>query len=173
MISVKLRKADLAALERARFLELFGSVFEHAPWVAEQAFDTGPFHTAEGLHKAMVHAMRRAPRARQLALIQAHPDLAGRAAIAGALTAASTAEQASAGLDQCTPSEFERFRELNQGYQEKFGFPFILAVKGRSRAEILAVFEQRLDNSVEAEFAEALNQIAEIARLRLADLIQP
>lgn len=173
MAGTPLAPDELQHLERARFVELFGGVFEHAPWVAEQAFDAGPFHTADALHGAMVEAMRRAPHARQLALIRAHPDLAGRAAVAGALTAASSAEQAGAGLDQCTPAEFERFRELNERYKEKFGLPFILAVKGRTRAEILAVFEQRLDNPPEAEFEEALNQIAQIARLRLADLIRP
>jgi OHCU decarboxylase len=165
--------AELQRLDRARFIELFRGVFEHTPWVAEQAFEAGPFHSLEALHVAMLEAMRRAPRARQLALIRAHPDLAGRAAIAGTLTAASSAEQASAGLDQCTPAEFERFRELNQTYREKFGFPFILAIQGRSRAEILAAFEQRLHNTAEAEFEEALNQIARIARLRLEDLIRP
>ena len=163
---------ELQRLERARFVELFGGVFEHAPWVAERAFDAGPFHDIEALHGAMVEAMRRAPREQQLALIRAHPDLAGRAAVAGELTAASSAEQASAGLEQCTPAEFERFRELNDKYKEKFRFPFILAVKARTRAAILAAFEQRLDNSPEAEFREALNQIARIARLRLAELIR-
>ena len=108
MISAKLRKTELATLERAQFVELFGGVFEHAPWVAERAFHAGRFHSLEALHGAMVAAMRQAPRERQLALIRAHPDLAGRAAIAGALTAASSAEQAGAGLDQCTPVEFER-----------------------------------------------------------------
>lgn len=171
MVSVKLGKADLAALDRARFVELFGGVFEHAPWVAERAFAAGPFHTVEALHGAMVEVMRRAPRARQLALIHAHPDLAGRAAIRGELTAASSAEQASAGLDHCTPGEFERFQALNEKYKEKFRFPFILAVRGRTREEILAAFERRLSNAPEAEFEEALNQVARIARLRLNDLI--
>jgi 2-oxo-4-hydroxy-4-carboxy-5-ureidoimidazoline decarboxylase len=164
---------ELRRLDRARFVELFGAVFEHTPWVAEQAFDAGPFHTIEALHEAMVDAMRRTPRERQLALIRAHPDLAGRAAIAGELGAASSAEQAGAGLDQCTPAEFARFQELNDRYKGKFRFPFILAVKGRSRAEILAAFEQRLDNPPEAEFDEALDQIARIARFRLEDLIRP
>jgi 2-oxo-4-hydroxy-4-carboxy-5-ureidoimidazoline decarboxylase len=169
MISVKLRSVDLAGLERARFVELFGGVFEHAPWVAEQAFLAGPFRTIEALHGAMVDTMRGAPRERQLASIRAHPDLA---AIAGELTAASSAEQASAGLDRCTPEEFARFQELNDRYKGKFGFPFILAVKGRTRAEILAAFEQRLDNTPAAEFEEALRQIARIARLRLEDLVE-
>jgi 2-oxo-4-hydroxy-4-carboxy-5-ureidoimidazoline decarboxylase len=170
MTAASISEDELQRLDRKRFVELFGGVFEHAPWIAERAFDAGPFRSLEALHGAMVDAMRRAPRERQFALIRAHPDLAGRAAIAGELTAASSAEQASAGLDQCTPAEFERFRQLNASYQEKFRFPFILAVKGRTRAEILAAFEQRLDNSPEAEFGEALNQIARIARLRLEDL---
>ena len=162
----------LRHLDRARCVELFGGVFEHAPWVAAAAYGAGPFASLDALHGAMVDALRRAPRERQLALVRAHPDLAGRAAIAGELTAASSAEQASAGLDQCTPAEFARFRQLNASYQEKFRFPFILAVKGRTRGEILAAFEQRLDNSPEAEFDEALNQIARIARLRLEDLVR-
>jgi OHCU decarboxylase len=162
---------ELQRLERDRFIQLFGSVFEHSPWVAEQAFNAGPFQSADALHRAMVDVMRRAPRARQLALIRAHPDLAGRAAIRGELTAASSAEQGGAGLDQCTPTEFERFRELNDRYQAKFRFPFILAVKGKSRHEILAAFEQRLVHSAEAEFNEALDQVARIARFRLDDLI--
>jgi 2-oxo-4-hydroxy-4-carboxy-5-ureidoimidazoline decarboxylase len=148
-------------------------VFEHAPWVAEQAYAAGPFSSAETLHRAMVAAMRQAPRARQLALIRGHPDLAGRAAVRGALTPASSTEQAGAGLDQCTPAEFARFRELNERYQARFGFPFILAVRGRTRSEILADFARRLDHSADAEFAEALDQIARIARFRLDDLIPP
>jgi 2-oxo-4-hydroxy-4-carboxy-5-ureidoimidazoline decarboxylase len=164
---------EVRQLDSARFVELFGGLFEHAPWVAEQAFDAGPFRTIEDLHGAMVDAMRRAVRERQLALIRAHPDLAGRAAIAGKLSAASSAEQAGAGLDQCTPAEFERFQKLNEKYKAKFGFPFILAVKGRTRAEILAAFEQRLENPPGAEVNEALNQIARIARFRLEDLVRP
>ncbi len=171
--SARIFADELPRLERDRFVELFGSVFEDSSWIAEQAFDAGPFPSAEALHAAMVDAMRRGPRTRQLALIRGHPDLAGRAAIRGELTAASSAEQASAGLDQCTPTEFERFRELNDKYKKKFDFPFILAVKGRTRQQILATFEQRLHNSLEAEFEEALNQIARIAQLRLGELIQP
>jgi OHCU decarboxylase len=173
MASAGIPAAELPHLDRDRFVELFGGVFEHSPWVAEQAFDGGPFDSLEALHAAMVKAMCRAPRAQQFALIRAHPDLAGRAAVAGNLTAASSAEQAGAGLDQCTPAEFERFQELNARYQDRFSFPFILAVKGRTREEILTLFEQRLHNSIEAEFAEALRQIARIARLRLDDLIRP
>jgi 2-oxo-4-hydroxy-4-carboxy-5-ureidoimidazoline decarboxylase len=163
---------ELQRLERDRFVQLFGGVFEHAPWVAEQAYAAGPFHSTGALHQALVDVMRQAPRARQLALIRGHPDLAGRAAVRGALTDASSAEQADAGLDQCTPAEFARFRELNERYQAKYGFPFILAVRRRTRSEILADFARRLDNSADAEFAEALDQIARIARFRLDDLIR-
>jgi OHCU decarboxylase len=159
-------------LQRDRFVELFGGVFEDAPWIPEDAYPAGPFATVEALHGAMVDAMRQAPREKQLALIRAHPDLAGRAAVRGGLSAASSAEQASAGLDQCTPAEFERFRALNGKYRRKFHFPFIMAVKDKGRAEILVAFERRLNNSAQVEFQEALDQIAEIARLRLADLIR-
>jgi 2-oxo-4-hydroxy-4-carboxy-5-ureidoimidazoline decarboxylase len=172
MAAAPISTDELRHLDRDRFVELFGGVFEHAPWVAEEAFAAGPFQSSAALHRAMVDVMRGAPRTRQLALISGHPDLAGRAAIRGELTAASSAEQTGAGLDQCTPAEFERFRELNERYQAKFGFPFILAVKGRSRHEILAAFEQRLAHSAEAEFEEALDQIARIARFRLDDLIR-
>jgi 2-oxo-4-hydroxy-4-carboxy-5-ureidoimidazoline decarboxylase len=172
MARARLSREGLMRLERDRFVELFGGVFEHSPWVAEDACQAGPFATLEALHAAMVDAMRRAPREKQLALIRAHPDLAGRAAIGGGLSAASSAEQASAGLDQCTPAEFDRFRALNGKYRRKFHFPFIMAVKGKRREQILAAFERRLNNSAQVEFAEALDQIAEIARLRLAELIR-
>jgi 2-oxo-4-hydroxy-4-carboxy-5-ureidoimidazoline decarboxylase len=163
---------ELPRLERDRFVALFGGVFERASWVAEQAFEAGPFAGVEALHGAMVDAMRRAPRARQLALIRAHPDLADRAAVRGELTRASSVEQTSAGLDQCSPADLERFRDLNDKYKQKFHFPFIMAVKGRRRKEILAAFERRLSNSAKVEFQEALDQIARIARLRLDDLIR-
>jgi 2-oxo-4-hydroxy-4-carboxy-5-ureidoimidazoline decarboxylase len=171
MTAGKLTATELAALDRARFVEWFGGVFEHSPWVAETAFAAGPFASRGALHAALARAMRTASRARQLDLIRAHPDLAGRAAMRGDLTAASTAEQAGAGLSQCTPEEYARFQTLNRAYREKFGFPFVIAVKGHTRAEILAAFGRRLDNSPEAEFDEALDQIARIARLRLDDLI--
>ena len=161
-------------MSRADFVARFGGVFERSPWVAEAAFDQGlgPQHdTAEGLHAAMVDALRRADRAARLALIRAHPDLAGRLAMAGGLGAESSAEQKSAGLDRCTPDEFARFHALNDAYKTRFGFPVIMAVKGRSRAEILAAFERRIDNPPEQEFETALGEIERIARLRLADLL--
>ena len=172
MAAIPLQADELERLDRERFVGLFGGVFEHAPWIAAQAFELGPFRSLEALHGAMVEVLYETPRERQLALICAHPDLAGRAAMRGQLTAASSVEQTSAGLDQCTPAEFARFQELNRQYREKFGFPFILAVKGRTRAEILAAFECRLGQSPKAEFEEALRQIARIARLRLDDLVR-
>lgn len=159
---------------RAAFVARFGGVFEHSPWIAEATFDASggrPPATAAALHRAMCAVFRAAGRERQLAVVRAHPDLAGRLALAGALTADSTAEQRSAGLDRCTPEELRRFTELNDAYQARFGFPFIMAVKGRSRAEILAAFERRLGNDPEAELATALGEIERIAALRLAELL--
>jgi OHCU decarboxylase len=159
-------------MDRAAFLARFGGVFEHSPWIAEGAFDAGPLpDTAEGLHAAMVAVMRAASDERKLELLNAHPDLAGRLALRGELTADSTVEQASAGLDRCSPEEFLRFTELNGAYKARFGFPFIMAVKGRSRAEILEAFERRLHNSPEEEFATALAQVERITLLRLKDML--
>jgi OHCU decarboxylase len=161
-------------LDRAAFVARFGGVFEHSPWIAEQAFarGLGPQHDrAASLHQAMVAVLREAGRERQLALIQAHPDLAGRLAQRGELMADSSAEQAGAGLDRCSPEEFARFQDLNQAYVSRFGFPFVMAVKGRTRAEILNAFERRLKNDPETEFQTALAEVEQIARLRLAALL--
>lgn len=159
-------------MDRASFVARFGGVFEHSPWVAEGAWDAGNLSDdAEGLHAAMVAVLRAADHERKLALLNAHPDLAGRLALRGELTADSTTEQASAGLDRCTPEEFARFTELNDAYKARFGFPFILAVKGRSRADILEAFETRLSNGPEEEFATALAQVERITWLRLKDMI--
>jgi 2-oxo-4-hydroxy-4-carboxy-5-ureidoimidazoline decarboxylase len=161
-------------MSREAFVERFGSVFEHSPWIAEAAWDGGltpEQDTAAGLLAAMLKTLRRAPRERKLALVQAHPDLAGRLAVQGGLTAASSAEQASAGLDRCTREEYERFQALNEAYRAKFDFPFIMAVRGRTRAEILAAFEDRVANDPVREFETALEQIERIARLRLEALL--
>lgn len=159
-------------MDRASFVARFGGVFEHSPWVAEGAWGAGNVpDDADGLHAAMVAVLRAADHDRKLALLNAHPDLAGRLALRGELTADSTAEQASAGLDRCTPEEFARFTELNDAYKARFGFPFILAVKGRSRADILEAFETRLSNGPEEEFATALAQVERITWLRLKDLL--
>jgi OHCU decarboxylase len=159
---------------RAEFVARFGGVFEHSPWIAEAVFDSGAAAgagTAAALHAAMCAVFRASGRERQMAVVRAHPDLAGRLALAGALTADSTAEQRSAGLDQCTPDELRRFTALNDAYKARFGFPFIMAVRGRGRAEILAAFERRLANDPDAELRTALEEIENIAALRLAELL--
>ncbi|KTT10420.1 OHCU decarboxylase [Pseudomonas oryzihabitans] len=159
-------------LDRAAFVTTFGGIYEHSAWVAERAFDEGqPLpDTVDALHQRLSAQVAQASHAEQLALIQAHPDLAGRAALAGELTAASTSEQAGAGLDQCTPDELARFTGYNDAYREKFGFPFIMAVKGSNRHLILAAFEERLPNTPEQEFQRALAEIDRIALFRLQTL---
>ncbi|HEX8164513.1 MAG TPA: allantoinase PuuE [Beijerinckiaceae bacterium] len=171
------RPADLASsrMGRAVFLELFGDVFEYSPWIAEgtHAAGIGPGNdTAEGLHGAFVQALRGADREKKIALIRAHPDLAGRLALAD-MTADSQGEQASAGLDRLSPAERDRFLALNEQYKEKFGFPFVMAVKGRTRDEILSAFEERLGHDPEQEFERALAEIERIALLRLKERLSP
>ena len=167
-------RITLSSLNQAtpvEFVLALADIFEHSPWVAEGAEGARPFASKETLLDAMIAVVLAAPHPEKLALIRAHPDLAGRLAVKGALTDASTSEQASVGLDQCTPEEFARFQSLNEAYKAKFGFPFVMAVRGKSRAEILDSFAQRLENDEAAEFDAALEQIAEIARLRLEALI--
>jgi len=156
------------------FVAKFGHVFEESPWIAEAAYAAGlqsDADTAAGLHRALCAAMRAAPKGRQMDLIRAHPDLAGRLARAGALSQESTTEQAGAGLDSLSDDEYRQFTALNTAYREKFAMPFIMAVKGRSKADILAAFEARLDNDVDAETATALTEIERIALLRLRDML--
>jgi len=158
-------------MNRMLFVELFGDIFEHSPWIAERAFDAGLTtgqDTAEGLHAAMIHVLSQASHERKLALINAHPDLAGRLKLAD-LTDDSRTEQSSAGLDSLTPEERDRFLTLNDAYKQKFGFPFIMAVKGRSKDEILAAFEERLEHETDQEFETAIVEIELIALLRLKD----
>ena len=155
----------------ALFTELFGSVFEHTPAIAERALASGPVpDDAAGLHRALVAQMRTLSSAEQDVLIRSHPDLAGRLALSGRLTAASTGEQASAGLDRLTAEELARFSALNGAYREKFGFPFIVAVKGLTKADILSAFETRLSHDPARERVVALDQIERIALLRLQAL---
>ncbi|GFM83652.1 OHCU decarboxylase [Pseudomonas cichorii] len=162
-----------SALSREAFIAAFADIYEHSPWVAEKAYDLGvspELDQVESLHARMSEILLNADHERQLALINAHPDLAGKAAIQGELTEASTSEQAGAGIHQCTAEEFQRFTELNQAYKARFGFPFIMAVKGSDRHKILAAFEQRIHHSAEAEFACALAEINKIALFRLLTL---
>jgi OHCU decarboxylase len=159
-------------MPRALFVERFGDIFEHTPVIAELAHRAGltaEHDTAAGLHGALVQVMRALTVAQKLALIKAHPDLAGRLALAKQLTADSAKEQGSAGLAQLSPAELAQFTDLNTRYVNRFGFPFIFAVKGRSKVDILASFADRINNSPDAEFQTALEQIERIARLRLND----
>lgn len=162
-----------SSLNRDEFIAAFADIYEHSPWVAEMAYDLGrdaDLDQIETLHARMSDILLSADHARQLALINAHPDLAGKAAVQGQLTEASTNEQAGAGIHHCTAEEFQRFTELNDAYKAKFAFPFIMAVKGSNRHQILAAFETRIHNSVETEFACALAQINKIAMFRLQAL---
>jgi OHCU decarboxylase len=156
--------------DREAFVTRYGGLFEHSPWVAEAAWAAGPFADDEALLAAMVAAVERAPHERRLALIRAHPDLAGRAAIAGELTADSAREQAAAGLDRLTPEEYATFTRTNAAYRERHGFPFVICAREHDKASILAAAGERLEHDTAAEMAVALAEIAKIARLRLADL---
>ncbi len=162
---------ELHALDRTAFNAALGGIFEHSTWVAQRAYDAGPFASVDALHAAMLRVVHEAPRDEQLTLLRAHPELAGKAAIRGELTTDSTQEQTGAGLDRCTPEEFAQITALNARYNATFGFPFIVAVKGLDRAAILREFARRADNPVEIEFAEALKQVARITRFRLDALI--
>ncbi|WP_405221578.1 2-oxo-4-hydroxy-4-carboxy-5-ureidoimidazoline decarboxylase [Lentisalinibacter sediminis] len=162
--------------DEATFVARYGGVYESSPWVAREAWARGdlpaeadaPVHVPIDVLAARLAAVvEDAGRERQLALIRAHPDLAGKASVAGTLTEESTAEQQSAGLDQCTPEEYERFQRLNEAYHRRFGCPFVMAVRGASRGDILAAFGERLGNAPETEFRRALDEIHRIARLRL------
>jgi 2-oxo-4-hydroxy-4-carboxy-5-ureidoimidazoline decarboxylase len=162
--------ATLNGLGRDEFRRALGGVFEQSPWVPERAFDRRPFASVGDLHAAMTQVVRQASREEQLALIRAHPDLAGRAARAGAMSPHSVAEQSVAGLDRLTDEEYARFERLNDAYRARFGFPFVIAVRRHDKGAILKAFETRLGNSVDTEVETALAQIAEIARLRLEAL---
>ncbi|SEQ40220.1 OHCU decarboxylase [Pseudomonas sp. NFACC02] len=162
-----------SSLSREDFVNAFAGIYEHSPWVAEKAYDLGQgsdLDDIETLHARMSDILLSADHATQLALINAHPDLAGKADVQGQLTEASTNEQAGAGIHQCTAEEFARFTELNDAYKTKFAFPFIMAVKGSNRHQILAAFETRIHNSTDVEFACALAEINKIAMFRLQTL---
>jgi len=163
-----------SSLSAADFVARYGGIFEHSPWVAERAhaLELGPAHdTATGLHNAMARVFRAASPADRLGVLTAHPDLAGKLAQAKRLTEQSTSEQASAGLDALTDDERNTFERLNTTYRETFGFPFIIAVKGLNKSDILAAFETRVGNDADTEFAEACRQVERIALLRLKDLL--
>jgi len=164
---------ELNHLDDPAFAALLGGIYEHSPWVAEGAVAGRPYANVEALHRAMSSVVARAGGASQLALIRAHPELAGKAMTRKTLTADSTSEQSGAGLTECSPEELATLTALNDRYNAKFGFPFILAVKGHDRASVIAAFARRVESDRDTEFAENLRQIDRIAGLRLASLLKP
>nr|WP_242480339.1 2-oxo-4-hydroxy-4-carboxy-5-ureidoimidazoline decarboxylase [Rhodovibrio sodomensis] len=165
--------ADLNARDAAGFVDALSGLFEHSPWIPERVAGQRPFDSLTALHAAMTAAVEAAGEEGQLALLRNHPDLAGRAAVAGELTEASSGEQASAGLDSLSEDEMARFQELNGRYRERFGFPFIKAVRGADKARILAAFEGRVDTPWHRELATALHEVGKIAWLRLLSTVEP
>jgi len=167
------RLETLNGSDRSAFTAALGHLFEHSPWVAEETWPRRPFRDAAHLHAELCATMRSAPRERQLALIRAHPDLAGRLAQQRALTTESNREQASAGLDRLSAEELAVFQGLNDAYRARFGFPFIICARLNARDAIIAAMRARVGNTSEAEFQTALGEIEKIARIRLGDVLAP
>jgi len=167
---------EINNFSHGEFIARLGWIFEHSPWVAERTWAKRPFLSADHLHAAMMETVERGSRPEQLALLRAHPNLGARARVgvpaAAPLSEASAAEQKGAGLDQLTIAEHEHLMRLNNGYAKKFGFPFIYAVKGAGKQEIVKALELRLAASADGEFQEALRQVYRIARFRLDGAIQ-
>src|ERR687893_291475 len=163
---------EASNFSREGFVARFGGVYEHSPWVAEGAWHERPFCSLSELHGAMERAVNAASDERRVELIRAHPDLAGKAAVAGELTPESEREQASAGLNRLSPEEYEAFTGMNRSYQEKFGMPLIFYVREHTKESILKGAEERLANAKEEEIETALAEISKIARLRLGDLVK-
>lgn len=172
MSQQQLTLQQINALDHDRFVQALGGLFEGPPWIVEQAWRARPFGSVAGLHEALYTVMYQAPREQQVALIQAHPDLVGRAALAGTLSPASTGEQAAAGLDRLSPEEIATFTRLNQTYRDSFGFPFVICARENKKESILAGFATRLENSRDQEIETALGEVAKICSFRLHDLVR-
>lgn len=166
---ITLNQLNTAPLAEAA--QLLDGLYEHSPWIAEQALQRRPFASPAALKHAMVRVLGDAGTAPQLALIRAHPELAGKAMVSNTLTAESTNEQTQAGLTHCTPEELAHIQQLNANYNARFGFPFILAVRGYDRHGIIDAFAKRVDNDHATELRASLEQIHRIAGFRLHDLI--
>ena len=163
--------APINAMDRAAFVQKFGGIFENSPWVAERAWEKRPFASLDDMHAAMVAVVKYATAPMQLALLQSHPDLAGKEAQAGTMTASSVAEQASAGLNALSHEEMAQISDLNAAYKKKFGFPFLIAVRMHTKEGILFQFNRRLKNETQTEFANDLENVYIITRLRLNKLL--
>jgi OHCU decarboxylase len=164
---------SINAMDQAAFVQKFGGIFERSPWVAEKAWQKRPFASLDAMHAAMVVAVKYSPLPNQLALLQSHPDLAGKEAQAGAMTSSSVSEQASAGLNALTKPEMERISDFNTAYKQKFGFPFIIAVRMHTKEGIFFDFSQRLANDTQTEFQNDLQNVYAITKLRLVSLLVP
>lgn len=164
--------AALCQKGQEAFVSELGGIYEHSPWIAQRAWNQGPFSAVEDLHKALMSVVEQASQEEQLGLICAHPELAGKEAEEGSLTVASTYEQQGAGLNQCSREELDRLRKLNAAYRSKFGFPCVIAVKGLTRYQIMDTMQSRIANSQETEFRDCLEQIFKIAKFRLDALFE-
>ena len=169
--ALRVSMSRLDEVSEEEFVSLLSGVYEHSAWVAERAVRGRPYRTIENLARALDHAVARARQEEQHALICAHPELVGKLAASDAVTLESRSEQAAAGLDRSSEAQMEEMRELNRLYRERFGFPFIVAVRGLGRDEIVALLKERMKRGVGEEFEQCLLEIGKIARLRLADRI--
>lgn len=171
MVSQQLTLREINALDQEGFVAALGSLFEGPPWIIRQAWSKRPFDSLANFHQALCTIMYEAPIEQQITLIQAHPDLVGRAALAGTLSSASTGEQAAAGLNRLTPEEIATFNRYNQTYCERFGFPFVICARENKKESILAGFATRINHTREQEIRAALDEVAKICWLRLLDTV--
>ncbi len=162
---------SLNQFDRKQFVESLGGIFEHSPWVADMVYENRPFESKAQLHQIMLETVQRSPEFQRMALICNHPELAGKEAAEGTLTNDSRQEQARAGLDQCTAEELANLQSLNRAYRDKFDFPFVIAVSGLNKTQIIDAVQQRLGNSPEVEFDTSIAEIGKIGKIRLNALI--
>ena len=156
-------------LSRSEFVEIFANIFEKTKWIAEKLYNQKPFNNFKDLCSKMLGIFETAGKETQLKILEAHPDLADKVTV-NLLTSNSRSEQSNAGLDQCSEEEFNEFKNLNKSYRQKYGFPFVIAVKGKNKIEILSEFRKRILNNVDEEFNEAIIQVGKIANLRLNEI---
>jgi len=156
-------------LSRSEFVEIFANIFEKTKWIAEKLYNQKPFNNFKDLCSKMLGIFETAGKETQLKILEAHPDLADKVTV-NLLTSNSRSEQSNAGLDQCSEEEFNEFKNLNKSYRQKYGFPFVITVKGKNKIEILSEFRKRILNSVDEEFNEAIIQVGKIANLRLNEI---
>ncbi len=167
----KYKLSTVNKLSKPAFIDLLGGIYEHSAWVAEQTYDQRPFDSAQNLQHTMFDIVQASNIENRLALIRNHPELAGKEADEGTLTNDSQKEQSRAGLNQCTAQELEQIRRLNKDYQQKFGFPFVVAVSGLNKHQVITAMQTRLQNDYDTEFETSINEIGKIARIRLEALV--